>query len=62
VAAEPFRRLGVTWEHALRVGRLPAVHRDPFDRLLVAQALHESLVLVTRDARLARYGAAVLPA
>ncbi len=43
-------------EHAERVATLPFHHKDPFDRLLVAQALVENLVLVTRDAQLAVYG------
>jgi PIN domain nuclease of toxin-antitoxin system len=43
-------------EHAVRVARLPAHHSDPFDRALVAQALTEPLILLTRDAALAPYG------
>ena len=46
-------------EHAVRVARLPTHHSDPFDRALIAQALAEQLVLLTRDAALARYGSAV---
>jgi len=53
---ESFRRLPVTWEHALRVSGLPPIHRDPFDRMLVAQALIEKLVLVTDDVTVKRYG------
>jgi PIN domain nuclease of toxin-antitoxin system len=56
VADEGFRRLPVTWEHAGHVARLPAIHRDPFDRMLVAQAMIEKLVLVTDDATVRRYG------
>jgi PIN domain nuclease of toxin-antitoxin system len=55
LAAEPFTQLPITWSHALRVGGLPDLHRDPFDRLLVAQALVEGLVLVSHDAAMARY-------
>ena len=62
LAREPMRRLPVTWDHALRVATLPDVHRDPFDRLLIAQALVEDLVLVTGDELLARYSVAVLGA
>ena len=51
-----FGELPVTGEHAASVARLPAHHRDPFDRLLVAQSLVENLVLVTADAQLAPYG------
>ena len=52
---EPFHQLHITWEHACRVERLPSLHRDPFDRILVAQSLIEDLVLVTHDDILARY-------
>jgi len=47
--------LAITHEHALRVGDLPAHHRDPFDRLLVAQAQFEKLPLLTADEALAKY-------
>lgn len=50
-----FFELAVTAEHAERVLVLPAVHRDPFDRLLVAQADVEPMRLLTADATLARY-------
>lgn len=45
----------VTGEHAVNVASLPPIHRDPFDRLLLAQALCEGVTLVTADAQLARY-------
>jgi PIN domain nuclease of toxin-antitoxin system len=48
--------------HALAAGALPPHHRDPFDRMIVAQALLERLTVVTRDPRFAQYGVAVLPA
>lgn len=51
--------LPVTAEHAAAVEHLPDVHRDPFDRLLVAQAVAEGAVLLTADDRLAAYGDAV---
>ncbi|MGR7026625.1 type II toxin-antitoxin system VapC family toxin [Geodermatophilus sp. URMC 62] len=51
--------LPVTAEHAAAVEQLPDVHRDPFDRLLVAQAVAEDAVLVTADRRLLGYGDAV---
>jgi len=41
--------------HALQVGRLPALHRDPFDRLLIAQALVEGLTIVSADPRVLAY-------
>ena len=47
--------LPITSEHALAVEMLPPVHRDPFDRILVAQALVEGLSLVTADSGLADY-------
>ena len=54
-----FTLLPVTGEHAAAVARLPAVHPDPFDRMLVAQAKTEPLVLLTNDTVLAGYGACV---
>lgn len=51
--------LPVTVEHAAAVEHLPDVHRDPFDRLLVAQAVAEGAVLLTADERLLGYGDAV---
>jgi PIN domain nuclease of toxin-antitoxin system len=50
-----FLELPVTFRHAQRVSGLPALHRDPFDRLLVAQADLEGLTLVTRDPVFAQY-------
>lgn len=47
--------LPVTSEHAVGIDTLPPHHKDPFDRLLVAQALVEGVVLLTADAQLARY-------
>lgn len=52
--------LDVTIHHSLRVATLPAKHRDPFDRLLIAQALMEDLVLVTVDSVFAQYDVACL--
>ncbi len=54
--AAGFRPLAVTWVHALAVHGLPLLHRDPFDRMLVAQAVSEPLHLLTSDAALAAYG------
>jgi PIN domain nuclease of toxin-antitoxin system len=51
--------LPVTAEHTAAVEHLPDVHRDPFDRLLVAQAVAEGAVLLTSDDRLTEYGDAV---
>ena len=45
-------QLGLEWEHARIAGSLPALHRDPFDRMLVAQSIVERLTIVTRDAML----------
>ena len=54
------RVLGLSPDHGLAVARLPLHHRDPFDRLLVAQARHEGLTLVTADTRLYAYDVAVI--
>jgi PIN domain nuclease of toxin-antitoxin system len=52
--------LPVSWEHASRVERLPWHHRDPFDRLLSAQALVERCPVVSRDRVLRKYGVEVI--
>lgn len=50
-----FDPLPVSIPHGLAIRDLPPIHRDPFDRLLVAQARHEGLTLVTRDPTIRRY-------
>ena len=54
--------LPITFEHAIRAGALPPHHRDPFDRILVAQAQIERLVLISADRQLAPYEVESLPA
>jgi PIN domain nuclease of toxin-antitoxin system len=54
--------LPIRFHHAERAGRLPAVHRDPFDRMLIAQALTERLTLVTRDELIHKYDVPILKA
>ena len=53
--SEGFIELPVTWEHADRVQTLPAIHQDPFDRILIAQAMCNRLTLVTADRYIQRY-------
>ena len=57
--AQGFIELGLKPEHLARVAELPWHHRDPFDRLLVAQAQHERWLLLTSDKALSAYGPAV---
>jgi PIN domain nuclease of toxin-antitoxin system len=57
-----FSGLMITFEHARVAGTLPPHHRDPFDRMLVAQAQLEGLTIATRDPRISRYNVATLPA
>ena len=47
--------LPITGQHAVSIDTLPHLHKDPFDRLLLAQALSEGVTLVTADTQLARY-------
>ncbi|ONK15210.1 type II toxin-antitoxin system VapC family toxin [Streptomyces sp. MP131-18] len=56
-----FTGLPVTAGHGVRAGRLPDHHRDPFDRVLVAQAQIEGLTLVTRDKRIPQYDVPIMP-
>lgn len=53
--------LPITIDHALAVEQLPPHHRDPFDRLLIAQAVAEDLAIVTRDRVFSLYEARLLP-
>ena len=62
VLAEDFEPIPITFDDARRAGTLPGHHRDPFDRMLVAQALGRDLTLVSRDRRLDPYGVPVLRA
>ncbi len=55
MAREPFEFLDITVDHAYAVATLPLYHRDPFDRILAAQAKVEGLNLVSHDARLKQY-------
>jgi PIN domain nuclease of toxin-antitoxin system len=56
LAVNGFQALPIELKHAARVATLPFHHRDPFDRLLVAQALEEELGVVTANAVCAKYG------
>lgn len=60
VADEGFRVLPISYRHLGALETLPRLHRDPFDRMLIAQAIADDLVLATRDARLSAYGVAIL--
>ena len=59
VTANRFLTLPIEIHHALHVGGLPLLHRDPFDRLLIAQAQLEELTILTADPAIARYDVAV---
>lgn len=55
-----FERLPITFEHASEAGRLPLLHADPFDRMLVAQARLEGMTLASGDPLIRRYDVPVL--
>lgn len=54
-----YSELPITSDHAVNIDALPALHKDPFDRLLLAQALSEGITLLTADDQLARYSGPV---
>lgn len=54
-----YSELPVLSEHAVAVGCLPPIHKDPFDRLLIAQAIVEGITLLTADAHLTKYSGPV---
>lgn len=62
VEEKRFAHLPLTFDHAERAATLPPHHRDPFDRMLIAQARAEGLVLVTRDSRIPLYDVPTLRA
>lgn len=62
LAAHDFAQLPIAMRHGLALKELPPHHRDPFDRLLVAQALAEGLTLMTADQRLFDYDVPILSA
>ena len=62
VRDDGFEPLPITHADARMAGSLPDHHRDPFDRMLIAQALARDLRLVTRDSRMELYEASILPA
>ena len=55
LAQNRFLALPISVSHALAVEKLPLHHRDPFDRMLIAQAVHEGLTLVSRDSQVRQY-------
>lgn len=61
IADQGFVELPIRWQHAKRVEALPMLHRDPFDRLLIAQAQALGLTLVTTDGMIQEYAVNVLP-
>ena len=62
VEDEGFDKLPITLYHGEQAGRLPGHHKDPFDRMLIAQAQTEGLVVVTNDEKISRYGIRCLDA
>ncbi len=62
ILAEDFEPVPITFDDGRRAGALPRHHRDPFDRMLVAQALGRDLTLVSRDPRMDPYGVPILRA
>lgn len=59
-ADDDFLHLPVTFQHARDAGLLPGEHRDPFDRIIAAQALAEGLTVITRDREIAAFGCKTL--
>jgi PIN domain nuclease of toxin-antitoxin system len=62
VEDEGFCKLAITFFHGEQAGQLPEHHKDPFDRMLIAQAQAEGLEIVTADTVIPRYGVKTIPA
>ncbi|MBU7583182.1 MAG: type II toxin-antitoxin system VapC family toxin [Nostoc sp. TH1S01] len=62
ISVNCFEVLLITIEHGLKAGSLPNYHNDPFDRMLIAQAMSENLIIISKDAQFSQYGVNVIPA
>ena len=62
IERDGFTALPVTLFHGEQAGALPPIHRDPFDRMLIAQAQAEGLTIVTSDRTIPRYAVQTMPA
>lgn len=62
LAKQPFEVLSITSEHAHAIKELPPIHKDPFDRMLIAQGKIEKLTIITRDSFFTEYDIGVIQA
>lgn len=62
IAAAQFETLPMTVDHCVAAARLPPHHQDPFDRMLIAQAIEEHLTILTRDQAFTSYSVSILAA
>ena len=60
MASQGFTVLPITFDHLSQLSLLPRLHRDPFDRMLIAQALAEGMPIATADRRFAAYGVQIV--
>ena len=56
------KRISIDFDHVIGVGKLPPIHHDPFDRLLISQSAATNMALLTGDDTIARYGVATIDA
>jgi PIN domain nuclease of toxin-antitoxin system len=61
ISAQGFQSMAIALDHAEAAEHLPLLHRDPFDRMLVAQAMAEGMILLTVDAKIMKYAPKLLP-
>ncbi|BAZ54307.1 PilT domain-containing protein (plasmid) [Nostoc sp. NIES-4103] len=62
ISVNCFEPLLITIKHGSKAGSLPNYHNDPFDRMLIAQAMSENLIIISRDTQFSQYGVSVIPA
>ena len=60
IESKRFTQLAINIDHALAIKQLPHHHKDPFDRILIAQAVHEQLTIVSRDRSFHSYNVAII--
>jgi PIN domain nuclease of toxin-antitoxin system len=62
IEEQQFKLLSVEWHHVASLVSLPLHHRDPFDRMLMAQAVADGMTIVTNDRKMRRYSVSLMPA
>lgn len=55
-----YELLNISYKHIEKLDEIPLIHRDPFDRILIAQSMHENIPLITKDSEIAKYNVKII--